>query len=176
MGGVPSLRPVLVTLSLAAAGAGVDAVAAQGPSSEGTAVVTVGADEYTVVIECDDPSGPEAGFGTQPNRLTRQTRGRANGVNVRLRPWEATDEVVVSVDRLVAWVPRPASGGGALELEIEMSPHSAVWDGTPVLMTYERWRAGERFDGKRTVKIRAQCGVRDPAAPSHRKLAPPGGG
>ena len=48
--------------------------------SEGTAVIRVSDDEYTIPIECDDPAQPGLGFSTEPARITRQTKGRASMV------------------------------------------------------------------------------------------------
>ena len=130
----------------------------------GTAVARVGDHDYTVIIECDQ-SVPELGFRTQPNRLTREAIGKSNPINIRLRRWEETDSLVLSVDKYVAWIPRPTSTAGLLEVTVEMSPNSEVRGGTPTLMTHDRWVAGERFEGGRSIRLRATCSAPAGAAP-----------
>ncbi len=171
---VPGMSPLLRVLMIVGVVGTIppDAVAQQ-PSFAGSAMVRMGDGEYTVVILCDDSSRPEMGFRTEPNRVTRQATGRTNGVNLRLRAWKETNDVVVSLDQYVAWIPRPAGAGGILDLEIEMSRVSELQEGMPVQMTYERWNAGERFGESRVVTLRAICGVRDPEAPRFRKIPSP---
>jgi hypothetical protein len=140
---------------------------------EGWAVVTVDRAEYTIVIECADAARPELGFRTQLNRVTRAATGRSNGVGLSLRPWEETDDVAIWLDKYVAWVPRPASAGGELVLEVDMSPMSVVTDGVPGLLTYDMWQRGERAEGRR-ARIRARCGERNGEAPGYRVLPDPG--
>lgn len=136
---------------------------------EGWAVVTVDRAEYTIVLECEDGARPELGFRTQPNRVTRAATGRSNGVGLSLRTWKDTDDVVLALDRYVAWLPRPASAGGELVLEVEMSRNSVMRDGVPGLLTYEMWQRGERGEGQR-ARIRVRCGERNGEAPAFRRV------
>ncbi len=154
-------------LALIMAAAGPPTVLAQG--GVGKAVVLTDDGEYTVLIECDQDR-PEHGFRTRPNRVTREATGQNNPINVRLRDWQDTDTVVLSVDRYVAWLPRPTSSGPLLELELEMSPNGDQQGGMPVVMTHERWTAGERFPGTRTVRLRVTCGGGEGTVPGFRKL------
>ena len=147
-----------------------------GPNARfpGSAVVTVGENEYTIRIECRVQGQPEAGFTTEPNRITREeTGGQYNMVTLRLRPWQDTQDVIVSLEGYVAWIPAPASAGGTLSLELEMSPASVVRNNAPVALTYDMWQSGDRPPGRDGVKFAADCSQRDPEAPSFRKL--PGG-
>ena len=137
----------------------------------GTAVLTVGSDVYSLVIECDDAAQPEAGFSTLPSRLMRERHGRTNGANVRLRAWDER-EVVVSVDRFVAWLPTPSAQGDTLRLQLAMSRNSELRDKRPVLMTHERWQAGERFGAPQSVSLKAWCGSVADDAPSYRRRPP----
>jgi len=138
--------------------------------SAGTAILRVDDSEYTIPIECDDASRPEAGFSTEPSRITKEATGRTSGVRLGPRQWQETDYVVISMDKYVAWVPRPASTGGVLRMTLDMSPVTVFDNGMPVLLTYDMWMAGERPEGIRGVSFEAQCSHRDPAAPAFRKL------
>ncbi len=137
---------------------------------DGTAVVRVDDGEYTIPIECDDALRPEHGFSTEPARITRDATGRSSGVRLGVRPYKDTLDLVVSLDRYVAWVPRQASANGILRMTLDMSPASSLKDGMPVLLTYERWKDGERPEGLADVSFEANCGYRDPMAPAFRKL------
>ena len=137
---------------------------------EGSALIVVEDAEYLVAIECDDAARPELGFSTEPNRVTRERTGRTNGVTIRLRQWEDTGEVVVSLDRYMAWMPRPSSVGGTLSITLNLSPISAEKDGQPALLTREMWEEGIRPEGITGVKLEAQCNQRDPEAPRYRKI------
>ncbi len=136
----------------------------------GSAVVRVGDTEYVIPIECYDTAGPEHGFSTEPSRITRERTGRSNPVRLNVRPWKDTSELVVSLDRYVAWIPSKPSSGGVLNLTIDMSPASSVVNGVPVALTYDRWKSGERASGLKGVVIIATCGTRDPEAPTLRKI------
>ncbi|MGI9627378.1 MAG: hypothetical protein ACR2QM_11130 [Longimicrobiales bacterium] len=144
--------------------------------SEGSAVVQVADDEYTITILCDDASRPELGFTTEANRITREATGRSNMVSLRLRPWKDTDDILVSLEggtAWAAWMGRPSSAGGVLSMDVVLRPTSLVRDYMPTLVTYEMWQDGDIPDGERQVSFEANCSVRDPEAPSYRKL--PGG-
>jgi hypothetical protein len=160
-------------ISLLALCLGVAPLAAQDERAPGTAVITLDDTEYTIPIECDDVSRPEAGFGTEPSRITRESTGRTSMVNLRVRQWQETDEVVVTLDRYSAWMPRPTSAGGVLAVEVDMSPTSVVRDGVPVTLTHDMWSSGDRPEGITGVRFEASCTYRDPDAPSFRRL--PGG-
>jgi hypothetical protein len=45
----------------------------------------------------------------------------------------------------------------------------------PVAVTYDMWKAGDVPPERATVEFEANCNVRDPAAPSWRKLDAPNG-
>ncbi len=136
----------------------------------GTAIIHVGEDEYTIPIECDDASRPELGFSTEPSRITKEATGRTSGVRLGLRQWQETNDVVISLDRYVAWMPRPASAGGVLKMTQDMSPVTIMKDGMPVALTYDMWMDGERPAGITGVSFEAQCSHRDPEAPAYRKV------
>ena len=51
-----------------------------------------------------------------------------------------------------------------------MHPVSFVRDSRPVAVTYEMWKAGEVPPESTTVEFEANCSVRDPEAPSWRRL------
>lgn len=137
----------------------------------GSAVVTVGDQEYTIRIECRQEGRPEAGFITEANRITRrETGGRYNMVTLRLRPWKDTSDVLVSFEAWMAWIPTPASADGVLSLAPEMSPVSLERDGERVLLTYDMWQAGDRPEGRDDVRFVADCTRRDPKAPAFRKV------
>jgi hypothetical protein len=138
---------------------------------DGSAVVRVDDAEYKILIRCDDASRPELGFSTEPNRITRAANGgRYNMVNLRLRSWKDTGDVIISLAGYVSWIPQPASAGGTLSLKLDMSPIKVVRDDTPVLLTYDMWTKGDRPPGRKGVEIEAQCGQRDPEAPSYRRI------
>ena len=156
---------------LCAAAFGASTVQAVEPAN-GTAVVVVGDQEYTIPVSCDDTSRPAAGVYTEPQKVTRERTGRSSGVRLTIRPWKDTSDVVVSLDGYVAWIPSPASTGGVLKLSLAMSPASYVRDGAPVALTYDEWMAGNRPEGKDSVDIEVNCLALDPAAPAFRKLSP----
>lgn len=135
---------------------------------KGTAVIRVADSEYTIPIECNDASDPNQGFYTEPARITRQETGRSSGVRLNVRPWKESSDLVVSLDRYVAWVPAPLFAGG--EATLDMSPASSVKDNMPQALTYERWMNGERPEGLWGVHITADCTARDPQAPTFRKI------
>lgn len=136
----------------------------------GTAVVRVDDREYTIPIECNDVARPELGFSTEPSRITREATGRTSGVRLIVRQWKETSYLVISLDRYVAWVPTQPSAGGVLKMTLDMSPVSSLRDGTPTLLTYDMWMEGDRPAGITGVSFEAQCGYRDPDAPSFKKL------
>lgn len=140
---------------------------------DGSAIVVNGLDEYKIRILCDDRLRPELGFSTESNRITRaETGGRSNGVNLRLRSWKETNDVVVSLDGLgQAWMPRPTSVNGVLTVEVALRPMTFVKNGMPTLVTYEMWQAGDLPPDEHTVSFEANCAQRDPAAPSYLKRA-----
>lgn len=168
------VRPALVILM---AGAALVALRGWGQVSTrpamhpGSAVVVSGTDEYTIRILCDDASRPERGFSTEPNRVTRaETGGRINGVNLRLRPWKDSGDVLISLDGAgQAWVPRPPSAGGLLEVGVALRPVTYLKDGVPTLVSYEMWKAGDVPPDEQQVSFKANCTTRDPAAPAYRK-------
>ncbi len=140
----------------------------------GSALVVVDDNEFLVRLECRVEGRPEAGFITEANRITREETGRSNMVALRLRPWQDTDDVVVSLEGWVAWMPRPTSVGGVLELEVDMAAASSMREGSPVLTTYDMWQNGDRPEGRDGVWFEANCSERNPDAPAYRKLG--GGG
>ena len=163
-----------VLLSPAAAGAQEEA---RRTLHEGSAVVreSGGENEYKIRILCEDASRPEAGFFTEANRVTREaTGGQYNMVNLRLRPWKDTDDVLITSSLGVAWIPRPASSGGVLSMVLEVVPSSFVENNAPVALTYDMWQDGKRPEGGGTLEFEANCASRDPEAPSFRRL--PSGG
>lgn len=163
-----ALCAILLAPGQAAAQQGRSAPNARFP---GSAVVTVGDDEYTIRIECRVQSRPELGFTTEPDRITREeTGGRYNMVTLRLRPWQDTNDVLVSLENYVAWLPAPASTGGVLTLEVDLSPASMMRDGAAVALTYDMFSSGDRPVGQEGVQFRADCNQRDAEAPSHRKI------
>ncbi|MEM7502897.1 MAG: hypothetical protein AAF417_12670 [Pseudomonadota bacterium] len=147
----------------------VSAVSAQ-ERVEGTATVQVEANLYTIPIECDDAGRPELGFSTEPSRITRERTGRTSGVQLILRTWKETDMVVISLDRYVAWMPRPSSDAGVLELTLDMSPISSTTNGMPTLLSFDDWQAGDRPEGLSNVQVTADCTFRDSGAPSFKKV------
>lgn len=136
----------------------------------GTAVVRVKSQEYTIPIECDDAVRPELGFSTEPSRITREATGRTSGVRLTVRRWKETDELVVSLDRYVAWVSMSVFANGARGVELDMSPASVLRDYQPVALTYDMWTSGDRPPGLAGVRIEVDCTHREPTAPSFRKL------
>ncbi|MBK9168743.1 MAG: hypothetical protein IPM24_14910 [Bryobacterales bacterium] len=169
-------RPALALLAVAPLGLHLSAVAQQAASAgndrfPGSAVVSVEDREYLIRIECRERGRPEAGFSTELNRVTRaDTGGRSNMASLNLRRWQDSPDVVVSLDRYVAWLPVPTSNAGVLTLELAMSPASVVRNGAPTAVTYDMWKAGDRPPGHDRVRIVANCRVRDPAAPAFRKV------
>jgi hypothetical protein len=168
-----SLIPPLVAV-MALAQTGAVAQQADGAGNDrfpGSAVVSIDDGEYLIRIECRARNRPEAGFSTEPNRVTRaDTGGRSNMVTLNLRLWQDSTDVLVSLDRYVAWLPVPASNGGVLALELAMSPASVVRNGKPTTVTYDMWKSGNRPPGRDQVRIQANCSARDPAAPAFRKV------
>lgn len=143
----------------------------------GSAVVRPqeGDGEALIRILCDEAGRPEAGFTTEANRVTRaETGGTYNRASLRLRPWKETDDVLITTDWGIAWVPRPTSAGGVLSMEVEVRPGRLVRDGMPVLVTYDMWKAGDVPDERNVVEFEANCSTRDPAAPAWRRVDPEG--
>jgi hypothetical protein len=140
----------------------------------GSAVVREkgGDSEALIRLLCDEASRPEAGFTTEPNRVTRAETGQSNMASLRLRPWQDTDEVLVTSTWGIAWIPRPASSGGILSMELEVVPPGFVRDGMPVNVTYDMWKAGDLPPERATVQFEANCSTRDPEAPAYRKVPP----
>lgn len=159
-------RSILVMLLLC-----VELDASAQDRTPGTATVRVDQTEYAIPIECDDPSRPERGFSTEPARVTREATGRTSPIRLTVRRWQDTDELIVTLDRYVAWVAAPSSTGGVLTMELDMSPASFPRDGLPVTMTYDLWTDGDRPRGLEGVRFEANCAFRDPAAPSSRRAA-----
>ena len=115
--------------------------------SPGTAVIVVDQREYTIPIECNDPADASKGFSTDSSRITRERTGRTSGVRLIVRPWKETDEVVVTLDRFVAWLPGSVFAGSPVEASIDLSPASVIRDNLPVTITYDMWTAGDRPEG-----------------------------
>lgn len=139
--------------------------------AEGSAVVRTEGSEYTITILCDDAQRPELGFTTEANRVTRAATGRSNMVNLRLRPWKDTGDVVVNLEGWTAWIPQPSSAAGVLSLDLVLRPNGTVKDNMPILLTYEMWKRGEIAEGERAVAFEATCSSRNPEAPSYRKVS-----
>lgn len=137
---------------------------------KGTAVVVVEDKEYTITIECEDALRPEAGFSTEPGRVVREQTGRNNPARLTVRQWQDSGDLVVTLDRYVAWVPAPSSVDGVMSMTIDMSPSSSLKDGIPVTMTHDQWVSGDRPAGVSGVRIVADCKRRDPDAPSYRVI------
>ena len=140
---------------------------------DGSAVVRQkgGDSEALIRIECDEAGTPEAGFTTEPNRITREeTGGQRNMASLRLRPWQDTDDVLITTNWGVAWIPRPASSGGVLSMELEVRPPTLMRDGMPTAVTYDMWKAGDVPETSEIVEFEANCTTRDPDAPAWRKL------
>ena len=137
---------------------------------EGSAIVRVEDSEYVVPIECDDATRPEKGFSTEPSRITRERTGRTSMINIRLRPSGEEAESIVTLDRYVAWITQPASTGGTLSLDLDLSPMGLLREGEQVLLTRDMWMNGDRPEGIKGVYVEAQCSSRDPDAPSYKKI------
>lgn len=139
---------------------------------DGSAVVREkdGDSEVLIRILCDEASLPEAGFTTEANRLTREETGRSNMASLRLRPWQDTNDVLITSDWGVAWIPRPVSASGVLDMEVEVRPPIVIRNATPVALTYDMWKAGDVADERNVIQFQANCSVRDPEAPAFRKL------
>lgn len=135
---------------------------------DGSAIVRTDQMEYIIPIICDD-SVPVLGFQTEPSRVTREATGRSSQVNLRVRQWQDSTELVVTLDRYVAWVPMPEAQDAVLSMTIAMSPASVVRDGIPVTLTRDMWASGDRPEGIE-VEIEANCQSRDPTAPASRRL------
>ena len=142
-----------------------------GERHPGSAVVRVEDSKYTIPIECNDATRPELGFSTEPARITREATGRSSGVRLVVRPWKDSPNLVVSLDRYVAWVPAQPSVAGVLQMKLDMSPASSVKDGFPTALTYDMWMDGERPEGLDNISFEANCSHRDPAAPAFEKIS-----
>lgn len=137
---------------------------------DGTAIIRTSETEYTIPIICREASKPEQGLSTEAARITREATGRSSLVRLNIRPWKETTDMIVSLDRYVAWFPAQSSVGGKLELTIDMSPTGIIRDGMPASLTYDMWMDGERPEGLKNVWIQADCNFRDPEAPKVQKL------
>ena len=138
---------------------------------EGTATITVGDDEYLIPIECNDARRPGRGVFTEPARITKERTGRSSGVRLTMRPWQDTDDVIITLDKYVAWVDAPLGSGGVWNvLKLDMSPANRVVNGVPTPLSYEDWKNRDRPEGLDDVTIRADCRSRDAEAPAYRKL------
>ncbi len=155
------LLPVLLSC-----GAGAYAV----ESANGTATVRVDDKEYTIPIVCSDTSSSAVDIYTEPQRVTRERTGRASGVRLTIRPWKQTTDLIVSLDRYVAWISHSALADGILEITLNMSPTTTLQGLMPVALTYDEWVAGNRPEGLNNVRIVANCSYLDPDAPSYRKV------
>ena len=144
------------------------------PTFDGSAVVRVDDAEYTIPILCEDAARPEMGFFTEPSRVTRERTGRTSMISLRVRSSGEPNELVVALDRYVAWMPQGSSSGGVMTAEIDMSPASMVRNNMPTALTRDMWFDGDRPEGLTGVWFEAHCGVRDPGAPSFRKIPGPG--
>ncbi len=138
--------------------------------AEGSAVVQLGGQEYTIPILCDDATSAAAGFITEPSRITRERTGRSSPINLRARPVDGHDELIVTLDRYLTWIPSSATSGASLEAQIDMGPITILRDGLPVLVTREMWANGEQDTAVEGVLINARCDARDPAAPASRRI------
>ncbi len=165
----PKITPITPILAVAVCLFSANATA----RTPGSAIVRVADAEYTIPIECNQAAAPQAGFSTEPARITRERTRRSSGVRLTFRPWKETEYFVVSLDRYVAWVPRAVSSTGILEMTLNLSPASSIVNGIPQALTFDRWMAGERAEGLRNVTFIANCRERDPNAPSFRKRSGP---
>lgn len=145
------------------------ATAEAADSANGTATVRVDDREYTIPIVCSETESSEVDIYTEPQRITRERTGRASSVRLTIRSWKETDDVIVNVDRYVAWIPRDSISNGLVELSLSMSPTTLVQGGMPVAMTYDEWQSGNRPKGVDDVEIVADCSNLDPDAPAFRK-------
>ncbi len=138
---------------------------------EGTATITVGSDVYLIPIECNDARRPGRGVFTEPARITRERTGRSSGVRLTMRPWQDSGDVLITLDKYVAWVESPLGAGGVWNvLKLDMSPASRLVNGIPTPLSYDDWENRDRPEGLDDVTIRADCRSRDPEAPAYRKL------
>lgn len=153
----------------AAAQSGRDREPGPRPTVEGTAIVTVDEAEYTLPILCYE-SAVEAGFMTEANRLTRERTGRSNMVRVGVRTHQDYDELVVTLDKYAAWVPRENPGASSVTWTLDMSPTGFLRGTTMVALTRDMWVAGDRPEGLKGARIQARCDYRDPEAPKFRKI------
>ena len=170
-----SMRTILFALLLAPATAEAQSTV-RSPRSEGSAIVRVDEGEYTITILCDDASRADLGFTTEANRITRAATGRRNMVSLRVRPWKDTDDIQITLEggtAWTAWIPKPSSARELLSLDVVLRPVSYVRDNMPGLLTYEMWKSGDISEGERELEFEANCSVRDPDAPSYRKLSEP---
>ena len=135
----------------------------------GSAIVRTDQTEYLIPIDCNDAESPVLGFSTEPSRVTREATGRSSLVNLRLRQWQDTADLVVTLDRYVAWISIPDTQDSLLSLSLAMSPVTVIRDGLPVTLTHDMWASGDRPEGI-DVEIEANCQSRDPAAPTSRRL------
>ncbi len=87
-------------------------------SANGTATIRVADKEYTIPIVCDAAASVGIGLYTEPQRVTRERTGRASGVRLTIRPWKETTDMIVNLDRYVAWIPRSATHDGILETSL----------------------------------------------------------
>lgn len=155
------LLPTLLCLGVAAQAA---------DSANGTATVRVEDREYTIPIVCSETKSTKIDIYTEPQRITRERTGRASSVRLTIRSWKETDDVIVNVDRYVAWIPRDSISDGLVKLSLSMSPTTLVQGGMPVAMTYDEWQSGNRPKGVDDVEIVADCSNLDPDAPAFRKI------
>ena len=140
--------------------------------SNGTAVVRAAGTEYVIPIVCREAALANAGFSTEPSRVTRAATGRTSPARLTVRRWKDTDELVISLDRYIAWIAAPDPTGSRFAMTLDMSPSSFLRDGLPVTMTYDVWSAGDRPAGLQDVVIDADCSERDPEAPGSRPIPP----
>ena len=146
------------------------AVAQAVESANGTATIHVDDKEYTIPMVCSDTSSLEIDLYTEPQRVTRERTGRASSVRLTIRSWKETTDVIVNLDRYVAWIPRSAIADGIIDISLSMSPTTTLQDGMPVALTYDEWSSGNRPEGLDNVRIVANCSFLDPDAPSFRKV------
>ena len=139
-------------------------------SANGTATIRVGNNEYTIPIVCSDTTSSEVDLYTEPQRITRERTGRASSVRLTIRPWKETTDLIVNLDRYVAWIPQKSIADGIFEISLSMSPTTYLRDGIPVALTYDEWLSGNRPEGVDDVMIVTNCGYLDPDAPSFRKI------
>lgn len=155
------LLPVLLSC-----GAGAQAA----ESANGTATIRVDDNEYTIPIVCSDTTSSEVDLYTEPQRITRERTGRASSVRLTIRPWKETTDLIVNLDRYVAWITQKSIADGIFEISLSMSPTTYLRDGIPVALTYDEWLSGNRPEGVDDVRIVTNCGYLDPDALSFRKI------